>query len=332
MCRWQSALALGCLVTIAGCSGAKDEPDPAQTAAAESKLKVALLTPSPISDAGWSAMAYEGLKAVEKELGAEVRNQEAKSAQIPDAMRSYAQKGFRIVFGHGYEYNEPSIRVAKDFPETVFVSSSGGHTADNVGAFRFALEEGFFLAGMAAAKLSKSGAVGMVGGDDVPSIRSTFKAFAAGAWSVNPEIKVREVFTGSGSDSAAAKRATLQLIEEGADCIIHQANAAAKGVFDACEEKGVMAFGANSDQNSVSPAIVASAVIVAGPAFLELAREVQSGNYKGRIQLMQMGSGAIDFVWNPLWTERIPAEVLDLIAKSKADISAAKLSVPMDEF
>lgn len=163
MCRWQSALALGCLVTIAGCSGAKDEPDPAQAAAAESKLKVALLTPSPISDAGWSAMAYEGLKAVEKELGAEVRNQEAKSAQIPDAMRSYAQKGFRIVFGHGYEYNEPSIRVAKDFPETVFVSSSGGHTADNVGAFRFALEEGFFLAGMAAAKLSKSGAVGMVG-------------------------------------------------------------------------------------------------------------------------------------------------------------------------
>lgn len=332
MYKWQFALVIGGLGMLVGCSGANNESNAAQTTATESKLKVALLTPGPISDAGWSAMAYEGLKAVEKELGAEVRNQEAKSAQIPDAMRSYAQKGFRIVFGHGYEYNEPSIRVAKDFPDTVFVSSSGGQTADNVGAFRFALEEGFYLAGIAAAKLSRSGAVGMVGGDDVPSIRSTFKAFAAGARSVNPDIKVREVFTGSGSDSAAAKRATLQLIEEGVDCIIHQANAAAKGVFDACEEKGAMAFGANSDQNSVSPAIVASAVIVAGPAFLELAREVQSGNYKGRIQLMQMDSGAIDYIWNPEWADRVPAETLDLIAKAKAEIVAGKLSVPKDEF
>lgn len=278
-------------------------------------------------------MAYEGLTQIKDKMGAEVNNQEAKDTQIKDAMRSYAQKGYKLVFGHGYEYNEPAIEVAKDFPDTVFVSSSGGKTADNVGAFRFYLEQGFYLAGMVAALNSKSGVVAMIGGDDVPSIRSTFKGFKAGAEAARPDIKVKEIFTGNGQDAAKAKQATLSAIAEGADFVIHQANAAAKGVFEACKEKGVLAFGANLNQNDDSTGVVcASAVIVAGPAFLSLAQDVKDGKFKGGIALKGMQDGAIDFVLNPALESKLSPESLKRVEEAREKIKKGDLIVPKDDF
>lgn len=330
-------LLVGLALMGAGCSGGSGGDSASSTGssggAAKSQFKVALLTPGPVSDAGWSAMAYEGLNKIKDSMGAEVNNQEAKDTQIKDAMRSYAQKGYNLVFGHGFEYNEPAIEVAKDFPKTVFVSSSGGKTAANVGAFRFYLEQGFYLAGMMAGLSSKSGVVAMIGGDDVPSIRSTFKGFRAGAEAAKPGIKVIEIFTGNGQDAARAKQATLGAIDQGADFVIHQANAAAKGVFEACKERGVMAFGANLNQNDDSTGVVcASAVIVAGPAFLDLAKEVQAGTFKGGIVLKGMESGAIDFVVNPLHQTMFSAETLKKVEEAREKIKKGELVVPKDEF
>ncbi|MCC7433721.1 MAG: BMP family protein [Methanoregulaceae archaeon] len=321
---------------LAGCTGGAKEPTSTTetpTTGQTADFKVALLTPGPVSDAGWSAMAYDGLKAIERDMGAEINNQEAKDTQIKDAMRSYAQKGYRLVFGHGFEYNEPAIEVAKDFPNTIFVSSSGGQTADNVGAFRFYLEQGFYLAGYMAGLSSKSGKVATIGGDDVPSIRSTFKAFKAGAEAAKPGITVIEVFTGSGQDIAKAKQATLGAISEGADFVIHQANAAAQGVFDACKERGVWAFGANLNQNdNPSGVVVASATIVAGPAFLNLAKSVKDGTFKGGIALMGMDQGAIDFVVNPALQDKLSPEVVTAVEETRAKILSGELTVAKDEF
>lgn len=326
-------LAVGCSGGSAGAGGAAAPSADATAKTGETKLKVALLTPGPVSDAGWSALAYEGLQAIGTDLGAEVNNQQVQGAQIRDAMRSYAQQGYQLVFGHGFEYNAVGVEVAKDFPNTVFMSSSGGETAANAGAFRFYLEQGFYLAGAMAAQMSKTGKLAMIGGDDVPSIRSTFKAFKAGAEAAKPGVQVIETFTGSGSDIAKAKQATLTAIDQGADFVIHQANAAAQGVFDAAKERGIYAFGANANQNeNSSGAVIASAVIVAKPAFLDLAKQVQAGTFKGSVVLMGMEKGAIDFVLNPALEAKVPAEVKAKVEAMKADIASGKLVVPKDEF
>lgn len=302
------------------------------TTPSDGTFKVALLTPGPVSDAGWSAMAFDGLTSIKSELGAEVSNQEATGTKIPEAMRSYARQGYKLIFGHGYEYNEPAMKVAADFPDTVFVSSSGASTSSNVGAFRFYLEQGFYIAGYMGAKMSNTRVVGMIGGDDVPSIRSTFKAFKAGAEAAVPDVRVVEIFTGNGQDQAAAKKAALSAIDQGADVLIHQANSAARGVFQACEEKGVYAFGANLDQNAESPQILASAVIVAKPAFLALAKSVKDGSYKGGIALKGMADGAIEFKINPKLEAKIPPDVMKQVVEIAAQIKAGKLTVPKDEF
>lgn len=317
------------LIFLAGCSS--NEPAATEPSKPDAVFKVALLTPGPVSDSGWNAMAYEGLKGIESDLNAEVSQQEATGTKITEAMRAYARQGYKLVFGHGYEYNDPAMKVASDFPDTIFVSSSGGSVSANVGAFRFYLEQGFYLAGYLAGKMSK-GTVAMIGGDDVPSIRSTFKGFKAGAEAAHPGIRVIEIFTGNGQDQAAAHKAALSAIDQGADFLIHQANNAAKGVFQACEEKGVYAFGANLDQNSTSSAVIASAVIAAKPAFLSLAKEVQSGTYKGGIALKGMADGAIEFKINPTLQNKIPADVIKQISEVAIGIREGKIIVPKDEF
>ena len=331
---WVLGAALGAAL-IGGCTGGGGSQQASAPSAAREtdEFKVALLTPGPVSDAGWSSMAYDGLKAIESELGARINNQEARGTQIRDAMRSYARQGYRLVFGHGFEYNEPAVEVAASFPNTVFVTSSGARTAPNVGAFRFYLEQGFYLAGMTAALMSRSGVVAMIGGDDVPSIRSTFKAFRAGVEAAKPGTRVIETFTGNGSDQAAAMRATLTAIDQGADFVIHQANEAAPGVFGAARDRSVYAFGSNLDQNDhPSGVVLASAVIVARPAFLDLARRVKEGSFRGEVVLMGMKEGAIEYRFNPDLESKVPAGVRAKIEQAKQDILDGRLVVPKDEF
>jgi basic membrane protein A len=325
------------LVFLAGCSSDKVSTSTASNPGSDAStgtFKVALLTPGPVNDAGWSAMAYNGLMGIKQEMGADVSQEEAEGeGKIRDAMRSYAQKGYSLIFGHGYEYNAPGVELAADFPKTVFVSSSGDKTAKNAGAFRFELEQGFYLAGLMASKMDKTGKVAMIGGDKVPSIQSTFDAFKAGAMAGNPKIQVIQIYTGNGSDVAAAKAATENAISQGADFVIHQANAAAQGVFDACKEKNVYAFGANADQNGNSSGIViGSAVIVARPAFLALAKSVKAGTYTGSVQNFGMKDGAIGFILNPTLLSKVPPDVQKLLDTTATKIKSGELKVPEATF
>lgn len=296
-------------------------------------FKVALLTPGPVNDSGWCALAYEGLMGIKDDMHAEVANQVTKESEIKEAMRSYAQKGYNLVLGHGFEFNKPGVEVSKDFPNTVFVSSSGSETSKNAGTIRFYLEQSFYLAGVLAGKASKSGVVGMVGGPEVPSIKSTFKAFKAGAESVNPKIQVLEAFTGSNDDVAKAKQATEQMIQKKADFIIHQANAGAQGVFNACKEGHAWAFGANTNQNdNESGVVIGSAAIIAKPAFLGVAKVVKEGKFDGNVIQLDMEHGQIDFVYNDKLKSNLPADAIAKMEEVKKDIVAGKFTVPKDKF
>ena len=342
MTKFLSLLSLASLLLV-GCNGgvstSNNDSSSTNTAsnapakAPSGDFKVALITPGPVNDSGWCALAYDGLQGIKTEMGVEVANSVASGNDIKESMRSYAQKGYKLVFGHGYEYNEPGVQVAKDFPDTVFVSSSGSLTAKNAGAIRFYLEQSFYLAGVLAAKTSKSGVVGMVGGPDVPSIKSTFNAFRAGATAANPKIQVLEAFTGSNDDVAKAKQAAEQMIQKKADVLIHQANAGAQGVFNACKEGKAWAIGANSNQNdNDSGVIIGSALIVGKPAFLEVAKLVKEGKFDGTVIQLGMEKGAIDFVFNDKLKAQLPADSISAVEATKKDILSGKLVVPKDKF
>ena len=332
-------LSLFALVCVAGCGsgGSSDDPHDVKTVQSsdeKAKFKVALLTPGPVSDSGWNALAYEGLQGIKEEMGATIDQKESSGTKIADDMRAYAQQNYNVVFGHGFEYNEPAMKVAKAFPNTVFVTSSGGGTAKNVGAFRFDLEEGFYIAGYLAALMSKTNTIGSVSVQNYPSIVSTLKAFEAGAKAAKPAITVLPpVYFNTEGDIARAKSATETVIGSGADFVIHQANSAAQGVFDACKEKKVYAFGSNSNQNAnPSGVVIGSAVIITKTPFKELADAVKRKVYTGTIGEYAMANDSIDFIVNPALQDKVPANILLKIKDLAADIKAGKVKVPKDKF
>jgi basic membrane lipoprotein Med (substrate-binding protein (PBP1-ABC) superfamily) len=172
---------------LASCQQREAVAPPADAAPATKPFRVGLLTPGSINDGGWNAIAYEGLQRTKSELGAEISHQETKTpAEMLEGFRAYGSKGFDVAFGHGFEYQDPAKTAAAEFPKTIFVTTSGTTVLPNVSPMRFELEEATYLLGVIAARESKTGKAGLVGGINLPSIASTFLAFKAGAQSVNP--------------------------------------------------------------------------------------------------------------------------------------------------
>ena len=254
--------------------------------ATKATFKVALLSPGPVSDAGWNALAYEGLLRIRDELGAEISQIQTKTpAEFEEGFRDYARRGFNLVFGHGFEFQDAAAAVSPDFPKTVFITTSGNTVRKNVAPLRFMLEEATYLEGMMAAMLSKTGKAGVVGGMEIPSVKSTVVAFDAGAKSVKPNFQIVTAYIGNWDDVGAAKEAALAQIQQGADYLFHNADAAGLGVFQAAQQGGARAFGANKNQNDVAPdVVIASAVADIPTAFVQVAREVKDGQFVGHIE------------------------------------------------
>jgi basic membrane protein A len=320
------------LALLAGCGGR-------ETAPAKKGFRVALLTPGSISDGGWNQSAYDGLRRIQAELGAEISNVETKTpAQFEEEFRSYGEAGYDLVFGHGFEYQQAAAKVAPSFPKTVFVTTSGNTVLPNVAPMVFELEQATYLCGVLAARMSRTGKLGLIGGVDLPSIRSTFLAFRAGAEAAKPGVSVREVFLGRFDDVAAAREAALALLDEGADFLLHQVNDAGRGVFQAVQERAaagaqVYAFGTNRNQNEMAPdVVIASAVLDIPGAFVEVAKRVKDGGFKAEPIRLGMQQGIVSFVLNPKLSSRISPELLQEIEQDSARIRSGALQVPRGNF
>src|SRR5580704_14243717 len=116
---WLALVICAAIVGVASCTS------PAKRPLDSSEFRVALLTPGPVSDAGWNAAAFEGLQLIKSKLGAETALVQTRSpADFDDSFRDFASRGFELIFAHGYEYTDEALTVAKSFPNTYFVVSS----------------------------------------------------------------------------------------------------------------------------------------------------------------------------------------------------------------
>jgi len=319
------------LLQIVACQSYNDHPIQ-QTS--DNTFRVALLTPGPVSDAGWNALAYEGLLKIRDQFHAEVSQVETKTpAEFEEAFRDYASRHFDLIFGHGFEFQDAAAKVSADFPDSVFITTSGSTVRRNVAPIRFMLEEATYLMGMLSALVSKTGKAGAVGGVEIPPLKSTFMAFEAGAKSVNPNFQVVVSYISNWEDVGAAKQAALALIEQGCDIIIPNADAASLGAFQAAQEKKILALGTNKNQNEFAPdVILASGVIDIPIAFLQIAQEVQKRTFTGRILQLGMKDHVITLVYNPALQKRISPEAQARLDVVQQQIIAGTLTVPSVEF
>ena len=291
--------------TFAACSVGSNE-NPA------TDFKVALLTPGPISDKSWNAGAYAGLIAIRDTLRASVSHIQTRTpAEFEENFRQYGAKGFDLVFGHGFEFQDAALRVGPSFPGTVYVTTSGSSVAKNVAGADFAFEEASYLAGMVAGQMTKSNVLGMIGGTELPPVKRSFEAFEQGARAVNPRVNVVLSYIGNWDDVSAGKEQAIAQISRGVDVIFQNADAAGLGVFQAVKEaQQVWVIGSNSNQNDIVPTRTLGSVVIDLPhAFLLIARAVQKGDFTGRVFSLGLHDDVVKFVPNPAVAAAVPRDI-----------------------
>lgn len=315
MMRFLSILAVLC-TAISSCT-----KNPQST-----EFRVGLVTPGSIADAAWNSGAYAGLQQIHDSLAVPVSHVEARTpADQEEALRNYAAQGYRLVFGHGFEFQGAAERVSAQYPGTMFIVTSGERVSGNVSPLIFRLSEASYLAGMVAGGMTRSNTLGFIGGIELPPIKEAESAWVAGARRVNPAVVARSTYLNTFDDVAAGREAALALIQAGADMFHHNADQAALGAFQAVKKsKGAYIFGANLDQSTLAPErVLGSAIIDLPRAFLTVAREVRGGTFTPHVESFGLRSGVIRYDPNPALEPTVPEALRAAVTAARDSIIAA---------
>ncbi len=291
-------------------------------AAAAQPMRARLISESPLEEP-FMLQLHLAMKRLKDEYGLDYEMSESvKAADYIRVLRDWADQGIELIVGDAYSAEDGCRRVARDFPETAFVMASAvSDVADNFSIYPGQNYEPCYLAGMLAAKLSKTGTIGIVAGFAVPATNVVINTYRDGARSINPAVKVKISFIGSWYDPPKAKEATIAQVEQGVDVII----AERVGVIEAAAERGIVAFGYMSDQAAVKPDTVVTSIIWDPyPLVKESIDRIKAGTFKGQdmspFELMSKGGSYL----TPYgaFEDRIPIDTkAEIEAKSKDIIS-----------
>ena len=283
-------------------------------------LKVGILIPGSKSDKGWMESGYDGLVAAEEKYGDTIEVQMIENINYADMEQAITQlvAGNDLVIGVGGQTQATLMKVAPRFPDKKFsiVGGNAGAELPNVAGYDVKQAEIAFVAGAAAAMLSKNGAVSYVGGMEIPSIVNAGKEFGNGAKYINPDIKYFESYTGDFDDVTKAKEATLAAISQGADIHYHILNLGLRGMEQAAREKGTHIIGSYTDYCGTDP--------------LYLAYSITGVGYQVQYAIDQAVAGTWTAGYKPFGLAMGP-EASDIVVCEPADGMMEKLDQIMED-
>ncbi len=275
-------------------------------------LKVAIILPGTINDRGWTFSAYEGLLAIEESYGCEINYIESTPVTgAEEAFRNYATSGYNVIFGHGSEYYDAAAIVAEDFPDVSFIVTSTDYSnGTNCASVNTLPTQMGFLAGVAAAYATESKIVGAIGSVPFVSIVDALNGYIAGVKSVDPSIKVLTNMTGDDTDTVKTHEVALAMMEQGADVIMNDANAAGQGVIEACNQMDCLYIACIADHSDLAPdTCILSSCNALGAAMDYVVGKVLDGTFTGQFYPLGCEANAVYYVKNePVWNEALSAE------------------------
>ncbi len=296
---------------------------------AKEPLKVAFVYTGSVDDLGWTYAHDLGRREMEASLPGKVSSTFVENvSDRPDAeriIRQLALDGNKLIFATSFRYRSTTLKVAKDFPNIFFEQCSGyGHTA-NVGSYMGRFEEPRYLTGAIAGKMTKSNIIGFIGAYPLPEIIREISAFTQGLRTINPKAKVKVIWIQSWSNPAKETKAAQILVNLGADILAQHTNSTA--VVQFAEEKGIFAFGCNTDMSQFGPKAHLTSVIGKwGKFYTDTALAVMNGLWKPKSVWYGIGQGMVDISpLNPI----IPQDVQTLVM-TKRDEFIKGIAHPFD--
>lgn len=286
--------------------------------------------PSAINDLAFSQSMYDALVKVQNDMGKD-KFQFAYSDNmfnVPDAaaaLRDYASKGYDLVIAHGSQYGASLADIAPDFPKTAFawgtaVDTFASKGVKNISAYTVASDQGGYVEGVMAAKLSKSGVVGAIGPVPAGDGQLTILGFVAGAKATSTSIKVLPpVFTNDFSNAALMSQAAQTMVQQGAD-VLTGTSQAVTGAIAVAKDKNVLWFGNQSAQTSLAPKVVVANQVYDWTPFLkQMITNTQNGTLGGQVMTGTLANKVLVIQYNPDFA--LPADVKALAEKTIAGLA-----------
>ena len=296
--------------------------------------KVALVLPGSIADGGWNQGAYEGLKALEAKGFKIAFTENVAQASIPQVVRGYADDGYDLVIGHGFQFGSAFAEIGPEYPKQKFFATTsapgGAAVAENVLYLDARYGEIAYGAGALAALMSAKKSVGIVGGGDNPTTQTMVKAFKAGAAAAVPGLKTAGIITGDYNDAAKGREAASTLIGNGADVIWHTADLTGVGAIQGAADKGAKIIGCFADQLALAPNAIGTSFAANNAGIVQaVAGMASDGSFKGG----KVWAPRIDFLWltvagsQPYNPKIIDAATWDAFEKIWKDVADGKVDV-----
>ncbi|MFT5043596.1 MAG: basic membrane protein A [Porticoccaceae bacterium] len=225
--------------------------------------KVGFVYVGPVGDHGWTYRHDVGRLAVEAKFGDSVKTTFVESvpegADAERVIRKLASTGHDLIFTTSFGYMNPTLKVAKDFPNVKFEHATGYKRADNLTTFSARFYEGRAVLGTMAGMMTKSNTVGYIASFPIPEVVRGINAFAIAMRKVNPEATVKVVWVNTWYDPGKEADAAKALIDQGVDIITQHTDSPAP--LQVAEERGVMGFGQASDMSAFAPKAQLTSII-----------------------------------------------------------------------
>jgi basic membrane protein A and related proteins len=351
--RFLVPLSLASILVMAACGRAgADDP---------SKVRVGIVFDAGgKDDRSFNAAAWAGVKCAETGmlpdggttcgrpgLGIVLRDVEPGGpTSIEPAMRAFAERGYDLVIGVGFAQGPIMQMVATDYPNVrfaiidgVILEDDGKTPKKNVASLVFKEHEGSYLVGVIAARTSRTGTLGFVGGMDIPLIRRFARGFEEGARFVNPDIRVIENYVGvtdaAWNNPGKGKELSMAQIGKGADVIFAAAGNSGLGAFDAVEQAGTengrarrFVIGVDSNQNGVKPGFVLTSMVKrVDTAVYDIVKDVVEGKFAGGFHVFGLESDGVGYVIDQHNRDLVSPEAIRDAEEARRKIIAGEITV-----
>ncbi len=283
-------------------------------------LKIGFVYVGPVGDHGWTYQHNQGRLALEREFGSKVKTTYVeKVPEGADAQRvisKLASSGHKLIFTTSFGYMNPTIKVAKRFPNVKFEHATGFKRAKNVATYSARFYEGRYVAGHLAGKMTKSNVFGYVASFPIPEVIRGINAVTIAARKVNPNVTVKVVWVNSWYDPGKEADATKALIDQGADVIFQHTDSPAP--MQVAEKRGVWAIGQASNMAAFGPSAHMTAIVNNWSYYyIARTRAVLNGTWKSQDTWDGLKPGMVVM---SLYNRKVPKEAVDLAQSVKKGI------------
>lgn len=280
------------------------------TSAMAEKTKVGFIYVGPVGDGGWTYEHDQGRKAVAEAFGDQVETvyQESvpEGADAERAITQMALQGADLIFTTSFGYMDPTINVAKKFPNVKFEHATGYKTADNVSVYSARFYEGRAVQGHIAGKMTESNIIGYIASFPIPEVIRGINSAYIHAKRVNPDVQFKIIWAYTWFDPAKEADAAKALIEQGADVILQHTDSTAPQA--AAQAAGnVVTFGQASDMSEYAPFPRVSSIIDDwAPYYIARTKAVMDGTWETANTWDGIGAGMVGI---GEISDRVPADV-----------------------